>query len=311
MSFIDIKNLSKSYGKIKAVDNVSLEVHEKDIFGLLGPNGAGKSTLISMLTTLLVPDDGEMTLNDYDVRKQSMRVKKIIGLVPQEVALYPTLTARENLYFWGSMYGLKGSLLKERAEKVLKITGLTDRANNKIDTYSGGMKRRINIAAALLHRPRVLIMDEPTVGIDPQSRNHILETVLNLNKEGMTVIYTSHYMEEVEFLCNRVAIMDNGKIIAKGTKNELKKMVGNRDVINIELNRIDESIIDSLKSMDKIENIKLDKEKLQIVAHNADDILSEIMSILESGRCRVQSLDIDETNLESVFLYLTGKALRD
>lgn len=252
MSLIEIKGLSKQYDSLKAVDNVSFEVMDGEVFGLLGPNGAGKSTLIAMLTTLLKPDSGEIIINGFNLSTQQSEIKKILGLVPQEIALYPTLTARENLMFWGRMYGLKGTLLKERVDEALDIAGLMDRAKQRIDSYSGGMKRRINIAAALLHRPRILIMDEPTVGIDPQSRNHILETVLKLNRDGMTVIYTSHYMEEVEFLCSKVAIMDHGKIIAKGSKEELKRSIGDTDTINIE-----------------------------------------------------------QSNLESVFLQLTGRALRD
>lgn len=249
MNFIEIRNLSKNYGSLKAVDEVSFDVAEGELFGLLGPNGAGKSTLISLLSTLLKPDGGEAIIGGYELTKKTSEIKKILGLVPQEIALYPTLSARENLTFWGHMYGLSGKTLVKRVDEALEIAGLAERAKERIETYSGGMKRRINIAAALLHRPKLLIMDEPTVGIDPQSRNHILETVRKLNQEGMTVIYTSHYMEEAELLCSRVAIMDNGKIIALGTKDELRKLNGD--------------------------------------------------------------INIEESNLESVFLHLTGRALRD
>jgi ABC-2 type transport system ATP-binding protein len=249
MNFIEIKALTKSFGDLKAVDNVSFEVNENELFGLLGPNGAGKSTLISMVSTLLKPDSGDILVNGWSLSDKQMEVKKIIGLVPQEIALYPTLTAKENLFFWGRMYGLGGKLLKERVDEALEIAGLADRQKDRIDSYSGGMKRRINIAAALLHHPKVLIMDEPTVGIDPQSRNHILETVLKLNKENMTVIYTSSLHGGVEFLCTRIAIMDHGKVIAAGSKSELRKLIGDKDVINLEITNADTRIVDSIKAL--------------------------------------------------------------
>ena len=311
MSLIEIKNISKNFGDLKAVDNVSFDVNEGEVFGLLGPNGAGKSTLISIITTLLSQDSGEVTIDGYDLKKQHMKVKKILGLVPQEIALYPTLTAKENLMFWGRMYGLGGKKLKQKVDEALDIAGLKDRAGDKVETYSGGMKRRINIAAALLHKPRIVIMDEPTVGIDPQSRNHILETVLKLNKEGMTVIYTSHYMEEVEFLCNKVAIMDHGKVIAMGTKEELRKVVGDKETLNITLENIDERVNEALESVDGVENVTAEDGNVSIIAKNAGAILASLVSRLESKEYKIQSVDIVQPNLESVFLHLTGRALRD
>ncbi|MHB8126656.1 MAG: ABC transporter ATP-binding protein [Desulfitobacteriaceae bacterium] len=311
MGFVKITGLSKSFGDLKAVEDVSLEITAGEIFGLLGPNGAGKSTLISMITTLLKPDRGEISVGGFALKRQPMEIKKILGFVPQEIALYPTLTARENLMFWGRMYGLKGKLLKERVAEALDIAGLKDKAGQKIDTYSGGMKRRINIAAALLHQPLVLIMDEPTVGIDPQSRNHILETVLILNKLGMTVIYTSHYMEEVEFLCSRIAIMDQGKVIALGTKEELKRRIGEMDIINIESTNISKKLIDSVKDISGVDNVVQNANTLKVMAKDADTILAKVISILEAQRCKIQAVKIEQTNLESVFLHLTGRALRD
>lgn len=225
MCLVKIENLVKRYDKNTAVKGISFEINKGEVFGLLGPNGAGKSTTISMLSGLLKPTEGKILIDGKDTSKNSMAAKNAIGLVPQDIALYPTLTANENLYFWGRMYNLSGKLLKERVSEVLEIAGLEDRKNETIKSYSGGMKRRINIAAALLHHPKILIMDEPTVGIDPQSRNHILESVKKLNSEGITIIYTSHYMEEIEYLCTRIGIVDNGKLIAIGTKDELKKSV--------------------------------------------------------------------------------------
>lgn len=311
MSFIEIKNIKKSFGELTAVNDVSFTVDEGEVFGLLGPNGAGKSTLISIITTLVKPDAGNVVINGYDLRKQTMEVKKILGLVPQEIALYPTLSARENLAFWGRMYGIGGSLLKERIEDALEIAGLKDRAKDRIEKYSGGMKRRINIAAALLHRPKLLIMDEPTVGIDPQSRNHILETVVKLNKEGMTVIYTSHYMEEVEFLCSRIGIMDHGKVIASGTKEELRKLIGDFDTINLGLVNPKDSVISGIKSIKGVQSISVDEDRVSVIAKEADAVLAKVISMLDSEKCKIHAVNIEHSNLESVFLHLTGRALRD
>jgi ABC-2 type transport system ATP-binding protein len=311
MGFVEMKGVCKKFGELRAVDNVSLEVAEGEIFGLLGPNGAGKSTLISMLSTLLLPDSGEIAINGNSLRHKPREIKKLLGLVPQEIALYSTLTAGENLMFWGRMYGLGGSGLKQRVEEALEIAGLTDRAKDRIDTYSGGMKRRINIAAALLHQPRILIMDEPTVGIDPQSRNHILETVIRLNKEGMTILYTSHYMEEVEFLCTRVAIMDHGKVIATGSKDELRKLVGDRDTIVIGLPGADGRVTDLLKDIAGVEGVSAEENRVKLIASNADGILARVVSALDGGGLKISSVSIEQSNLESVFLHLTGRALRD
>jgi len=311
MSFLEIRNVSKKFGNIQAVDDVGFDVQNGEVFGLLGPNGAGKSTLISIMTTLLKPDKGDVIINGHNLNRKSSEAKRILGFVPQEIALYPTLTARENLMFWGRMYNLKGTLLKERVEEALEIAGLTDRAKGRIDTYSGGMKRRINIAAALLHKPKILIMDEPTVGIDPQSRNHILETVVKLNKEGMTVIYTSHYMEEVEYLCTRIAIMDHGKIIATGSKEELRQLVGNRETINVKISNAGSAVIENIRNISGVDSISLQDNELSIIAASADAILARVISALDSLRCRIHSMEVEQPNLESVFLHLTGRALRD
>ena len=311
MAFIEIKNLSKSFGNLKAVNNISFEILEGQIFGLLGPNGAGKSTAISIITTLLNGDSGEIKINGFDIKEHPKEVKKILGLVPQEIALYPTLTARENLLFWGRMYGLKGKILKDRVEEALVIAGLKDREKERVASYSGGMKRRINIVAALLHHPKLVIMDEPTVGIDPQSRNHILETVLKLNKEGMTVIYTSHYMEEVELLCSKIAIMDHGNIIAMGSKEELRKLAGDKDKIIIDISNINNEVIKNLNNIEGIDNVILEEDKIIILAKEGDTLLSKIVSELGSKNCKIHSINIEQSNLENVFLHLTGRALRD
>src|SRR5512136_1146549 len=242
-AILEVDHLVKKYGDFEAVKGISFSVEEGEVFGLLGPNGAGKTQTISMLTGVIPPTEGTARIGGYDIRKQSDQVKKINGLVPQDLALYPTLSARANLNFFGRIYGLHGRELKERVEDVLRVVALTERADQVVDKYSGGMKRRVNIAAGLVHQPRLLFLDEPTVGVDPQSRNHIFESVLRLNRErAMSIVYTSHYMEEVELLCNRVAIVDQGKIIALDTiKNLIAKLGGG--VIYCGLARVDDAIL--------------------------------------------------------------------
>lgn len=311
MSLIEVRNLEKKFGTFTAVNKVSFDVQSGEVFGLLGPNGAGKSTLISMITTLVKQDGGDIIIDNNNIRQKTKEARKAIGLVPQEIALYPTLSARDNLVFWGRMYGLSGNLLKERVNIVLDIAGLKDRQKDRIETFSGGMKRRINIAAALLHNPKILIMDEPTVGIDPQSRNHILESVFNLNQLGMTIIYTSHYMEEVEYLCSRIAIMDHGKIIASGTKEELRRVVGELDNINIDLVNPPNDLEGAIQTINGVSKVVLDGNKLNIYTKQSGPVLAAVVSMLERANCKIHNLGIRESNLESVFLHLTGRALRD
>ncbi len=233
---IDVQDLHKAFGEQKAVQGVSFEVQPGEIFSLLGPNGAGKTTTISMLSCLLRPDEGDAFIMGHSIRKDPMGVKSVLGVVPQEIALYEDMSARENLTFWGKMYGLRGAALKTRVNEVLEVIGLTDRAKEFIKKYSGGMKRRVNIGIALLHKPQVIYMDEPTVGIDPQSRRSILDSVLKLKNEGTTVLYTTHYMEEAQELSDHIAIMDQGKMIASGTHAELVKIVGEMDRISVTIN---------------------------------------------------------------------------
>ncbi len=242
-AILEVENLAKHYGDFAAVDDISFTVEEGEVFGLLGPNGAGKTTTISMLTGIIEPTSGTARIGGFDIHDQMMEVKRINGLVPQDLALYPTISARSNLEFFGRIYGLYGKALKERVNDVLRLVALVDRADDAIEKYSGGMKRRINIAAGLVHQPRLLFLDEPTVGVDPQSRNHIFESVLRLNRErGMSIIYTSHYMEEVELLCKRVAIIDQGKIIAMDSVENLIAILGG-GVILMGLDAADESLL--------------------------------------------------------------------
>src|SRR5512137_765278 len=242
-AILEVENLVKKYGNFEAVKGISFSVEEGEVFGLLGPNGAGKTQTISMLTGVIPPTSGTARIGGHDIRKEAAQVKKINGLVPQDLALYPTLSARANLNFFGRIHGLRGRQLKERVNDVLHVVALTERANQAVDKYSGGMKRRVNIAAGLVHQPRLLFLDEPTVGVDPQSRNQIFESVQRLNRErGMTVVYTSHYMEEVELLCNRVAIVDQGKIIALDTIKNLTALLGG-GVIKVGVPKVSDELL--------------------------------------------------------------------
>jgi ABC-2 type transport system ATP-binding protein len=316
MSEIILKadNLRKSFDGVEAVKGISFEIEQGEIFSLLGPNGAGKTTTISMLSCLLMPTDGDAYIAGHSVRRDPNAVKRLIGVVPQEIALYPTLTARENLAFWGRMYGLRGAELKQRIEVVLDIAGLAERANEKVETYSGGMKRRINIAVGLLHEPKVLYMDEPTVGIDPQSRRRILDTVKELNQHGLTVLYTTHYMEEAEELSKRIGIIDHGNLIAVGSQSELTHTVGEVDTlrIGIEASSLEsDALIAALQQLPGVRRVSLEEDTLIVQAENANASLSEIVTRLDKAGGRVKSLKVEEPNLEAVFLHLTGRALRD
>src|SRR5512138_2318773 len=237
-SILEAKDLVKKYGELAAVNGISFDIQEGEIFSLLGPNGAGKTTTISMLSTLFPPTSGEAFIGGHSVIREPMAVRNLIGVVPQELALYEDLNARENLSFWGQMYGLSGKTLRMRIDEVLEQIGLADKAKARIKTYSGGMKRRVNIGVGLLHKPRLLFMDEPTVGIDPQSRRAILDSVKELNRNGMTVLYTTHYMEEAQELSNRVGIIDHGELIALGTQAELTKQLGETDTLVLHLDEL-------------------------------------------------------------------------
>jgi ABC-type multidrug transport system, ATPase component len=312
MSIIDISNVTKRYDDKLAVDSVSLKIEKGDIFGLLGPNGAGKSTLISIITGLCTAEGGEVSVDGYSVKKQPELSKKDIGLVPQEIALYENLSAYDNLQFWGALYGLKGKLLKSRIDEALETSQLKDRAKEKISSYSGGMKRRINIACAIMHHPKILIMDEPTVGIDPQSRNHVLEFARNMNRESnTTIIYTSHYMEEVETLCNKLAIMDQGKIIANGTLDEVKRMVSSQEKIEISVSNCTGDVVLKLRRIPGIRQADLNKSILTLMIENSKTILQKIIELLFDNNVKITDLSIKAPNLESVFLNLTGKSLRE
>ena len=308
---IKLENIIKRYGSNLAVDNISLEIKDNEIFGLLGPNGAGKSTAIKMIMALLKPNSGEITVNGIDVVKDSLSAKKILGLVPQELAIYENMTALENVEFLGRLYGLRGKKLKELAEEALEFTGLGDKRKEVPKKFSGGMKRRLNIACAIVHQPKIIIMDEPTVGIDPQSRNHILESIKELNKRGATIIYTSHYMEEVESICSRIGIIDFGKLIALGTKEELISSIWEEQKIVIEGYNISFNLIESIKSIEEVIDVTLKGNKIEIICKSPNEILQRVLIKLGEGNINIRNIDIKQADLESVFLKLTGRKLRD
>ncbi|OPX50141.1 ABC transporter ATP-binding protein [Clostridium thermobutyricum] len=311
MGIVKIKNVTKRFDDKLVLDNVSFEVYEGEIFGFIGPNGAGKSTLINIMTSLLSPDSGEIKICGYDIVNESIKAKENIGYVPQDLALLEGLTAFDNLEFFGALYGLKGKLLKERINEALEISGLMEKKKEKVKKFSGGMKRRLNIAIGILNHPKVLILDEPTVGIDPQSRNHIFTFIKRISKEwGTTVIYTSHYMEEVEELCNRVFIIDLGQEIAYGTKNEIKNSVSSNNKISIELEKVSGEVILDLREVKGILNI-LDKENEIILTIDKNFKMGNVLLVLENRNIEIKKISYEEVKLEDIFLTLTGKSLRD
>lgn len=311
MDAIKIDGLIKRFGDFIAVDNININIKEGEIYGLLGPNGAGKSTTIGIMCGLLKPTNGKIEILGVDVTKSMKNQNKLIGLVPQEIALYGELTAYENLKFFGQLYNLKGRELEESIDRVLDFIGLQDVKKNVANTFSGGMKRRLNIGCALIHSPKIVIMDEPTVGIDPQSRNHILESVKKLNESGVTVIYTTHYMEEVELICNKIAIIDKGKVIAEGTKEELKNIVSDTNKLVISVNYIDKLNLNNLKSIRGVRLVEIVDGKLEITSSKEINNLNEILMELSKEDIEILGIEQKEINLETIFLALTGRKLRD
>jgi len=310
---INVQALHKSFGELQAVDGVEFAAEQGEILSLLGPNGAGKSTTISMLSGLLAPTSGDATIMGHSIRSAPEAAKASLGVVPQDIALYPDLSARENLVFWGKMYGLRGAALKSRVDEVLDIIGLADRQKDYVGKFSGGMKRRVNIGVGLLHKPRLLFMDEPTVGIDPQSRRAILDTVLDLNKQGMTVLYTTHYMEEAAELSDRVGIIDHGELIALGTQEELTHQVGQTDTLILHVGENDdpEALAKSLEGLAGVREASASEGQVSVITPGAEDILAAVVAKANERGIKIRSLDIREPNLEAVFLHLTGRALRD
>jgi ABC-2 type transport system ATP-binding protein len=308
---IEVKNLHKRYGDLHAVQGISFTVEKGEIFSLLGPNGAGKSTTISILSGLVPPNEGEAFIMGHSVLKDGSAARTALGVVPQDIALYPDLSAHENLMFWGRMYDLKGKELTHRVDEVLELIGLTDRQKGRVGTFSGGMKRRVNIAVALLHKPQVIIMDEPTVGIDPQSRRAILDNVKELNRQGMSVLYTTHYMEEAQELSKHIGIMDNGKLIAIGTNDELVRLVGEQTRVDLTLSSDAERVMAAWQKVEGVSKAFREDGHMTVLVHDSNLVLPRLFDTANQCGVRITSVDIREPNLEAVFLHLTGRALRD
>lgn len=309
---IEVVDLTKTYKKVNVVDHVNLYIEPGEIVGLLGPNGAGKSTAIAMISTLIKPSKGDVLLHQKSVINDQSTLRKVLGVVPQEIALYSDLTARENLHFFGSIHKMPKDKLKERIEVVLQQIGLQDENKKLVKHYSGGMKRRLNIGVALLHEPEYLIMDEPTVGIDPQSRNHILETVKKLNEQSNTaIIYTSHYMEEVEFLCNRIYIIDKGRVIASGSKDEIKSILFSEKTIRLKLEKPSKSLVEDLNMKPMLSNILAKEAEVTFTVSKDTNFLPTILTLCDQHHVALNSFQIEEPSLEDVFLHLTGRALRN
>ncbi|MFK8793804.1 ABC transporter ATP-binding protein [Planococcus plakortidis] len=309
---LETDQLTKKFKDTIAVDEVSLVLRQGESVGLLGPNGAGKSTAIAMISTLMKPSSGDVRLNGKSVLKKPAEMRRVLGVVPQKIALYEELSAYENLKFFGRLYGLSGNKLEQRIDYVLELVGLTDRKKELVKNYSGGMQRRVNLAAAMMHEPEILIMDEPTVGIDPQSRNHLLETIRKLNRdEGMTVLYTSHYMEEVEKLCDRVYIMDHGKVIAEGTKKELKAILSDRETVLIEFDQNYPELFTKLSGMEGVQHSTVEERSVKLIIPKGTRLLAALFHEAERYGAQVVNVNVQTPTLEDVFLRLTGRKLRD
>ena len=304
-------DLCRRFGDLVAVDGVGFHIDRGEIYGLLGPNGAGKTTTISMIAGLLERDSGEIAVDGQAMTTHSVRAKAAIGYVPQDLAIYPDLSGRENLVFFARLYGMPSSRAKARSKEVLEAIGLADRAGDQTKNYSGGMKRRLNIGIALLHEPRLLILDEPTVGVDPQSRNAILENVRGLSATGVAVLYTTHYMEEAEHLCDRVGIIDHGNLIAEGTRRELVSLVGERDRVSLGASGDLEAAARSLSTVGGVREASATDDGISLVMDDARSHLPEILQQAATAGATIKTVEVTEPDLEAVFLHLTGRALRD
>lgn len=312
MNAIELKNIVKEYEGQRVVDNLSLQIKEGEIYGFLGPNGAGKSTTISMICNIIQPTSGEILIYGHNVSREFNKVRNVMGLVPQNIALYQQYTALENVKLFGELYRLKGQELKNAMNQALEMTGLTQVANKQAGKFSGGMLRRLNIACALVHNPKILIMDEPTVGIDPQSRNYIMDTIKELNRNGTTIVYCSHYMEEVEALCSNISIIDKGKEIIVGSKECLKNSIHVDKTLKIAVSSFQPAMLDALKKIEGILSVTVENDSmLELVLSKESNNLGEIITYLTSHGVTINKVQYEDVTLETVFLTLTGKKLRD
>lgn len=309
---IEVTGLRKTFGELTAVDEVSFTVQPGEIFGLLGPNGAGKTTTISCLSGLLKPTAGTIRIAGHDLRAEALAARAALGLVPQEIALYQEVSARENLHYWGGLYGLRGNELAQRIDELLELTGLLDRAAEPVNRFSGGMKRRLNLACGIIHRPGVLLLDEPTVGVDPQSRVHLLELVAEQADSGVTVLYTTHYMEEAQQLCDRVAIIDAGRILVAGTLDELRQETDERDLIRLTGDFPLPTTVDAVRSaLPQAEVMESGGDELVITLPDAAERLGDLLGVVQGAGGVLRETTVREPSLETLFIKLTGKALRE
>jgi ABC-2 type transport system ATP-binding protein len=311
LEIIKVRSISKTFGEIEAVKDVSFSIGKGEIFGILGPNGAGKSTIVNILNTLIKPDKGDVFIDGFNIRENEETIKLIMGIVPQDIALYEELTAYENLMFWGGLYNIATPELKATVNRTLEMVDLSGRKNDRIKTFSGGMKRRINIACSLLHNPKILVLDEPTVGVDPQNRNHIYEVIERLNRDGMTIIYTTHYLEEAERLCRTIAIIDSGRIIAQGTLQEFRELIDAKDLVTVKLAYLDEATKYRILTSNPFYRFDSNSNILKVECENINNDISGIISRIEATGGVIEQIHTQGTNLETIFLKLTGKELRD
>ncbi|MCW4016727.1 MAG: ABC transporter ATP-binding protein [Candidatus Bathyarchaeota archaeon] len=318
MNDIEINSVTKRFEDTLAVNDISMNVAKGELFGLLGPNGAGKSTLTKMISGILNPTSGTIKVGNYDIQKDSMKVKELLGVVPQDIVLYDYLNAKENLSFYGRLYGLSGKKLKERINELLKFTQLDKKAVKRhVSTYSGGMKRRVNIAAALLHEPQVILLDEPTAGLDPQNKHALWEIIQSLKSQGKTIVLTTHMMEEAEELCSKIAIMDQGKIIALGSPSELVKKIKLENTITLVPDKTSARLIEEIKSISGVKNAYTAQdenektETIKVITDNPDDILSDVVASTVNNGTKVLSVQLSRVTLEDVFITLTGRSLRE
>lgn len=310
-TILEVRNLEKSFKENKALKGVSFDIHEGEILCLLGPNGAGKSTTINILSTALRPDGGEISFNGKKVQGSDRHYKEHLGIIPQDLAVYEELSAESNVGFFASLYGLKGKVLEERITEALEFVGLNDKRKDKVKTFSGGMKRRLNIACAIAHHPKIVIMDEPTVGIDPQSRNHILSAIKELRNSGVTILYTTHYMEEVEEISSRIIIIDHGTIIAQGTNEQLKESLEHEKLYSLDVEEIRNIKQDDFYAIEGVKSIGMENNRIRIVTLKGVENLDKLISIVINRGMKINRLACQEVSLESVFLSLTGRSLRD
>ena len=312
MAYVEIKGITKRFGTQTVLNNVSFNIQSGECFGLIGPNGAGKTTLIDIITGLQKADAGDVVIDGLSIRKNPIQIRTMLGIVPQDIALIEELNAIDNLEYFGGMYGLSSKLLKERMDEVLQSVGLMEKKKDKVKSYSGGMKRRLNIAAALLHRPKFLILDEPTVGVDPQSRQHIFDFLSKLNEEGTTILYISHYMEEVEALCNRLMVLDLGQEIAYGTKSQVKSLVAQTNKVRILLDRVPQDVkARLLASENGIQQVEVTMNELHLLVEQHVFSMMKLIAFFEKTESIIKSVSVEELSLEEVFIRLTGKKLRD